>query len=372
MCSVPNSWPDPAGPDGTESATFRALAAETVCVVVTYGDRAGLCARTIEAAHRCGVRRLCLVVNGCGDVTRRQLAEVVEALQGVEVELLISAHNRGSAVAVGWALEAATARWEPPYLWLLDDDNVPDPSSLFIQIQVSREVQGHTSLPAAVCAFRSDLEEHQRTLDCGLPGAAYPYESAFLYFDLIQRVQRFAGHRSRSREQYVDIPYGPYGGLLLPLAVYRQIGPPKDDFVLYEDDTEFTARIGSLGWPLVLSLRARVRDADLKWHGNASRRGSRRLLESNHRTRLFYATRNRVFFETRYRLGCKWRFILNLAVYLLLLAPRCRSMRNGRNLVVILRAVSAGLLGLLGTKHDFPLEQPDFEGTDAVTAKIVN
>jgi GT2 family glycosyltransferase len=325
-----------------------------VAATVTYGHgREGLCTETVRRALAAGADRVVVILNGN---TEGSAALLDEGLRDVDVvDFVHLPANAGSAAGFAEALTHATAL-SPRYVWLLDDDNWPEPNCLELLLdQLSTD-----SLLGAAAAMRSRRPEFRPLLD-GVPvSSLFPVPGSFMNFHLGQRVRRAMARRVPTEVCVPDvwsIPTAPYGGLLLPASIISQIGLPDRDFVLYEDDSEYTARLVALGRPVRLVRKAVIIDADLSWSVGKQGSGPRRMLENGSDATVFYATRNRVFLDYRaasYMSARGWLRVNRLVFEVALLVERIRH-GHGLRYRLIRRAMSDGARGHLGAMEEFRL-----------------
>jgi GT2 family glycosyltransferase len=328
-------------------------------IVVTYGDRGQICAATLRAAEAAGATHIVVVLNGASPDSHAHLKDFV-ATAGSTVVLVHESINRGSAPAVRRGLTEARRRWNPAFYWLLDDDTVPRPETLRIQLDACRRLNT-TDSPAAVLGYRPAIKQ-QRLVAERRTAHHYPSSASFMYFDLRQRLRQRSSRAVPtstvgSQKTEVVVPYGPYGGLLIPSNLQQRIGLPNPAFVLYEDDTEYLSRIGRAGGQLVLLLNARIDDAVPNWLSESDRstHGPGRLLRSGSPAKLYYSTRNRVYFDCRRPGGNKVVLLLNAFLYLGVLGMSIRTRRQFNAARVIARAVVDGALARLGQHPSYPL-----------------
>jgi GT2 family glycosyltransferase len=122
-------------------------------------------------------------------------------------------------------------------------------------------------------------------------------------------------------------------------ATIEAIGLPLQALVLYEDDTEYTTRIGNAGGKLYLARDSHIEDGDPKWTSSGVGRGPRALITGGNSVRLYYAVRNRTFHDLKMATSARDRtmFYINSIVYLTyaaLAALRAGKFRELRILIV--------------------------------------
>ncbi len=294
---------------------------ESVTVVtVTYGDRWRYLEKVLarlddlDGAER--ITGIVVVANGAAPAARRHLAEA--AAGDRRLRLVELAENRGSAAGFGAGI-ARALEWDGDCLWVLDDDNLPEPGAL----------------QALFDARRAHPEAALQSLRPGHPSLR-------------------PAHPGSTR-----LRWGLYGGLFASRAAFAAAGLPREDFVLYGDDTEYTHRFAELR----LVPGSVIADLEEPWWSQSQRRGASRsavlgLRGGAERRRMYYTVRNSLFFrlhrarEPRLRLlaaaAAKSAALTVLAVAA---AARQRTVEPLRNLATYLLASWHGVAGRLGPRE---------------------
>jgi GT2 family glycosyltransferase len=323
-------------------------------VTVTYGSRAGLAEQVLHAALREGVGHAIAVLNGASPDTRERLRR--RAAADTRITVVELERNLGSATGFGAGIRAALGFADTQSVWLLDDDNVARPGAL------SELIARRSLLPAraddtALLSYRTGLGYMSASLALG--ARAYPDPSSFLDFHGVASLRRRIGRLrtpARPRPEVASLPYAPYGGLLLPRALLSRVGLPDTRFVIYTDDTEFTARIVAGGGEILL-VRDSVID-DIALSGLAAKEASRRIpkwawFAIPDDSQAYYAMRNSVAFGLS-RAPSRRVFIANGTVIVCWLLVLGLASRRFTRLRIMLRAILDGLRGRLGETHPLP------------------
>jgi|GEM_PF-51001 len=344
-------------------------------VIVTYGDRSHLLAEVIRGikAQTVGelIKNIIVYNNGANEKTLAFLKEI--AKDDKRFQIVVSSDNKGSAAGYAAAINEAV-KINAEYIWCLDDDNRPNPDALEQLLYVIELMQ--ESGPVALLSLRDDRQCIKRANGASISEAfGRPYSAlGFSVKDIPRKIlDRLSNKATKENDinmkilqDPVLVPYAPYGGFFFKADFIARVGLPREDFYLYGDDHEFTARFTANNIPIYLVPTSRVHDVERSWHVDrtyVSRWGSNRLLrdgETEKIPRLFYTIRNRIFFEA----NCmNWRkkpqYYINLFTYLILLFLQAIYLRlKGERLPwqsykVILEAVKAGFYADLGRVSDF-------------------
>lgn len=310
-----------------------------LAVVVTYGARARLCICAARSVLSCGAETVLIVDNGSTE--RETLVAYADSEPGVRV--LHLERNFGSAGGF-----AAGLRYflESPLdaVWLFDDDNVATPGALSTAITVLR------SSPKTVVACYRPANWAQKAVASGYAiQRVYPGSGSVFNVELFLRAPKTQRIPPSSP---LSIPRAPYGGLLMGRDAVEEAGLPREDFVLYADDTEYTERVVARGFHLVLCLEAELIDVDGLSTGMLGVQGLDRLAVGalKQPTRTYYELRNRVFVDyRRARLGKKTpAFTVNLVFFVIRVAVGVARNRAWRGIPLIGRAMVDALRGNLG------------------------
>jgi GT2 family glycosyltransferase len=328
-----------------------------VCVVtVTYGAR---------LQHLSQVVQRLLVTEKVGHVivVDNAASTDISAVGGAHASRVTILHQRSNlGPAIGFSLGIQHAlTLDFGHIWLLDDDNVPEPgctTTLLDELEHLASQKGASR--SAVLALR---EDHQSDIAAGVPvRLAVPGHSSFIGFNVLQvwyklwRRTPWGKPRGRPQHRCVDLPYGPYGGLLASREMFAANGLPRTDFVLYADDTEYTLRLVRRGGTLRLVTSALITDVDRSW-SHTNRRGSSltTYLESPSDTRIYYTVRNRVWLESRFLTSSRLLFSLNKAILLSALWLLARGAKRKQRFFLIKEAVLDGTRDHLGVNSKYPL-----------------
>jgi len=325
-----------------------------VLVTVTYGARGHMLAELLSAVvPNPMIERVLVVDNGSSADL-----DGLSSLYAGRVEIIRMGSNKGSALAYARGISRAIEVEGASLVWLMDDDNAPTPGALEkLAAALKGDLRSGMPPREGVFGYRPS---HQSAV---VTGRATFRKSSFLGFHVLDFRQKLASRILKSHAgiglnsaSVVDVPFGPYGGLLIHKAVLRKIGLPKTEFVLYCDDSEYTHRISAQGGSLAIVVDAELLDLENSW--NVSDTGSGAiagLLNGSGDFRAYYSVRNRAWFDYRVRTSNRAVFIVNCLVYISLISFVAVLGGRMRRLALICRAVRDGLSGRLGEAEVFPL-----------------
>lgn len=338
---------------GAEKRTIRE---RVVGATVTYGDRSDMCIRAVKGMLAEGAARVVIIDNGSAPASVQRLTAFRDSLPDRIVYRRFD-RNEGSAPAFAAAFTEAGAL-DPEYLWLLDDDNLPTAGSLRSLLDALEAVRSEGRHLAAVTPLRGststdpdgsiELATRRRTL--------YPPEQRSVCgVDVVLYARRLIRRLlppTTDDTAVLEMPYAPWGGLVLPWDVVVVVGGPLAAFVLYGEDLEYTRRITSRGGVIRVVPEALVLDMDTKWIRPG--RLIPGLLSATSRSALYYTVRNRVYREMRtsHRAVTLPRMLNSLFFGVLLIGGAVHH-RRFSNLPLIARACADGARGRLERRVEF-------------------
>ncbi len=307
-------------PRGRAESAGGPVKPSVAAVVVTHARPAEL--RVVVAALISQSRRPDAIVVFDNN-SQLPAAEILADFAG-QVSIVRSPKNLGGAGGFAAGLQEALAL-EADWIWLMDDDAVPEPDSL-------RELLAALALaPAQVgalcCAVLEDglLAPRHRRLFSRLSGFEKPIGLP------------------RYQEALVAIDTGSFVGFLVSSRAVREVGLPEAEFFLAYDDTEYSLRLQARGWPLFLAPRSRI---------NHLRTPGSRLRASLFGGKHYFNIRNRLVVKRRHARFSRLAACDGVCYgFLLWLLSRGFSRPGGLRLLG--RALRDGLAGRLGA---FPAE----------------
>lgn len=338
------------------------LLGSTCVVTVTYGSRFCFLSQVIEGALANGAGGILVVDNCADDDCRRGLAQLRDKY-GQWLDILSLPANTGSAGGYKAGLKEMLDQRRFDYVWLLDDDNVPQDDalrSLLVQYQALGKEYPCDRL--ALLSFRDSMKILNQLVS-GVPmGHVFPRRSSFRKLHVLDMLEKTFRSLSGSRcsadalpRDCIEIPYAFYGGLFFHRAVLSSIGFPDDRLFLYGDDMEFTYRLSRKGGRIFLIPASRVEDVDPSWKKRA--KGSPRVLMADSDLRAYYSLRNSVYFDRYCWADSRLMYGVNLALYFGRMAWYALVRNRWARFLLICRAIRDGHCKHLGRRVyllDFP------------------
>ena len=344
--------PHSDGPQAPRSSPERSVCA----VTVTHGDRQHLIRPVLHALLKEPAVWKIVVVSNAAQWNVQALAS---ELGPERIELIEFPTNRGSSAAYAAGIKRA-CELRTELIWLLDDDNKAQDGALpELLRQHARLCNDSPKDKLLVLGYRPTLLDDvaggwniERR-----PSSFFGFHVADVPYKLWRRTPWGRPGRLATLLPVVKIPNGPFGGLLFHRAVIETNGLPREDFVIYSDDTEFTYRITRNGGTLVLVTAARVADLEGSWHHpERSFWGSFvNWLEGASDSRMFYGARNRAYLDSHDFPHGRLMFWINRKIYCCVLRFLAQVFRRTSRYRVLQKGIKDGLEGRLGMRAEYPL-----------------
>jgi GT2 family glycosyltransferase len=231
---------------------------ETVCaVVVTYNRKELLreCLQAVTGQTR-PADTVLVVDNASTDGTLDMVREEFPSAEVLELPT-----NEGSSGGFHEGMKAASARGFG-WLWVMDDDTIPNPDALEILLDARRPL-GEPALLASKVLWTD--------------GSMHPMNWPGLRVD---DMDRFVGGIEQS---VLKIRANTFPSLLVKREAVERYGPPRKGFFIWADDIDFTQRILRYedGYMVPRSIAVhKTKTAHKPWEG---------------KERFYYAVRNGLF-----------------------------------------------------------------------------
>ncbi len=252
------------------------------------------------------------------------------------LEIIHSEQNLGGAGGFARGLARGLARGAD-WVWLLDDDAIPEPDALANLLTVLPALPADTG--ALGCAVREhgDWAVRHRRLFCRWTG----WESSL-------------GRRDYAKP-FVEMDTGSFVGFLVSTQAARQVDLPDADFFLAYDDTDYSLRLREASWRLFLVPGSVV---------NHLRGPASRLRSSTFGDKHYFNIRNRLIVKRRY---ARLRSLATLdgVAYALLLWLRASGWKSRDRRRLLWQALSDGLSGRLGAAPGQAMAAPRVPGNPA-------
>lgn len=288
------------------------------CLIVTYADRRKLLSAVLLRLHDMTpkIDNIVIVFNGVPyDVD----LFVANNIGQVPIKAVCLSTNTGSAEGYATALSSAFAQTTSSYFWLLDDDNQPELNALDMLLTALHLVG--QSPDVLLLSLREDRWEYLVAAHTGEHAGFRT--NAFFNFHLGELLRRkLTGWQPFKLQAgafpshpLVQIPYAPYGGLMLHRSWLERVGLPCKNYYLYGDDHEYTGRISKDGGRIYLCASSRVKDIDQSWFLTGNAKCHYLLDPDTSALRAYYGLRNRISTEKLRHVTSDVKYFLNAFIF---------------------------------------------------------
>ncbi|MGQ9846212.1 MAG: glycosyltransferase [Bacteroidales bacterium] len=329
---------------------------ETYCVIPTYGNRICYLEKVIEVMLENQVGGIVIIGNGMHPESLQRIKMFQQAYK--IIKLILLTENRGSAFGFTTGINVALNQTNCEFIWLLDDDVLPERSTLPVLMKhwLSLErIYGRQNV--ALVPFRPD---HQYNIRYG-KGLLYLRSGAFLSFHFLNipyklfKLLNIESKREKTLPPLIEVPYAGYAGFLAHRTVYQRIGLPRLDFILYQDDLEYTLRFTRNGGKIFLCTTTQIISTETSWDMKQQFKfGIQAWFNAREDYRVYYGARNQVYFERQFYNNATMRF-LNKMLFLTMFRILCIARKRKNRLDLVVKAIKDGEKGKLGYNTLYPL-----------------
>jgi GT2 family glycosyltransferase len=328
-----------------------------VCaVIVTYGSRFFLLESVIDALLKQRVCRIFIVDNNVEKNDRNLLLKKKAENKDI-IKIISRDENTGSAGGYKSGIKKAVEDSSCKFIWLLDDDNLPEKDALLKLIAYWKTVKDQEkNKKIALLANRLDQPIYEEAIKNGDPDLFLTRSNNFLGFhfvDTFRVISKIFFNKkkkiNRNCQNNEILKVAPYGGMFFHKYLIKTIGLPNENYFVYADDFDFSHRIIKKSGKIIFVSNALIHDNDESWGAKEIKNPIKRLLKGDD-FKVYYYIRNRTFFEIKNLRTNK--FIYNVNTFIILSLFYLYSFFDKtHNLKIIKRAIRDGSAGKLG-KND--------------------
>ena len=288
-------------------------------VTVTYGNRCHFVASLAERLMATNVYKLIVVDNGSGAENKARLGGLADTYPS-KIEIISLPENTGSAGGFKKGLMLAGSRGDCDFIWLLDDDNLPDFNALEQLLHTYQKLNENCCL---VSLRKNRILYRKIFNEADVKRKFNPYNS-FINYSFLHWFRKKVLY-SREKLSLIPIPYAPYGGMFFRKQLLQTIGYPLDQMYLYRDDHEYSHRIVRAGLKIYLNRESTIEDMEVSWHGRKKYRFFSRfmIVVDGEETKTYFLIRNSIFFERKYFVTNRIEYAINRFMYTMIFYLLC-------------------------------------------------
>ncbi len=329
-------------------------------LIVTYNDRFNLLNQVIESLLDLEINKIIVVDNNSNENSKNKIIQLEKRISN-KLKVISLTENTGSAGGYAAGLKKFYEDNSCDFVWLLDDDNVPEKKSVEeLKFFWSNLNKPNKETSIALLSYRVNREIYKKAIIDGDQNLTVGKINGFLGFNAIasfqklikSNIQRDKVTNKNLIKTHGNVSAAYYGGLFFHKDLLNNIGYPLNDFFVYSDDIEFTSRITRKGGEIILLLNSRLKDIDDSWAATEKKIPLLNLpVPADHnKERLYYQIRNRIYFEKYFWSSNSFLYSINKIIYLSFL--KIVFLMNDLPLKKIIeKAVTDGLNDNLGKKE---------------------
>lgn len=289
-------------------------------IIVTYKDRSSFLNQVVDVLLNSSINKIIIVDNNSHQNTKEYL-KILKRKYKSRITVISLEKNYGSAFAFGTGIEEAIKDSKCEFIWLLDDDNLPEEHALNVLTKQWKNVKDkEKKVHVALASFRKNKYVYYKAVQENNPGLVLGKKNIFRSFHIFDLHRSFKRKFSKKNvvsqkiiKDHGDVSAYPYGGLFFNKNIINKIGLPDRKYYVYMDDLDFSHRIVKMGGRIILLLNSRIIDIEESW--NLKKLAFVSIAKQKDYARLYYAIRNRVYFERLNLVDNKAVYILNLIIY---------------------------------------------------------
>lgn len=293
-------------------------------MILTYGDRVRFVNQIIKALQQQKVDKIIVVANGTPQV------HLEEVLTAELVKVVALETNTGSGHGFSIGIKEAL-KLDIPYLWLLDDDNLPGANCLeTLKLHWRKTKDNNSQEQLVLSCYRKDQFENRELHISGSKLSLQPLRNSYQGFHIgkvgtliNQRILHKPAKRTtkimRAGEVY-ETDGAFFGGLFFHKSLLDQVSLPDDEYFVYADDLDFTHRITMQGGKILLICDAVINGLDCSIPLK-SRTGKlyHSTLDYEQPFRTYYCARNVEHLTRKYFVTNRPLYFLNLGLFVIVI-----------------------------------------------------
>jgi GT2 family glycosyltransferase len=321
----------------------------TFALIVTYADRSDYVESLSRTFFSMGISKIIIVDNGSSASSEAKLNILADS-DKTRILLKRLKKNEGTAAAFRIGMETAFLDPGCEYLWILDDDNIPDPDALDALFRVWNLIEiEEKSYMLMLSSYRDTKPIYRRAVLTNNPDMIIGHRNHFRAFHLGHVINSFSRKKKVLHPQedtvsdFGEISAAPYGGMFFHKNLLRTIGYPDSRFYIYCDDHEFSHRLKLRGGTILAVLSSNIRDVEASW--NSSGMGIFNIAKHENPTLLYYSVRNRIFLELRFTVNNYITYFVNAMIYVCTVVFFSAISLRFDNMLAFSRAVWDGFSG---------------------------
>lgn len=208
---------------------------KVITIVVTY-KRKELLSKVLNAiANQTHLPEKLLVIDNNSNDGTQELVEEIKKTSSLGIIYFNTGANLGGAGGFKFGIQKA-AELKPDYIWLMDDDLVPDDTCLERLISA---VDSNTICQPLRKNLDGSCAEYSPTI--------YNLSSPFI---LRPKQETVVDYINQKTTEIIPLQGIPFEGPLIPASLVDKIGLPDDRFFIFYDDLDYAIRARKAGYSI--------------------------------------------------------------------------------------------------------------------------
>lgn len=321
---------------------------KTAAVIVTYADRSGFVKQVVERLVSFDIYRIVIVDNNSAPESKSLLRELEASHR--RIKLISLAANTGSAYAYNRGIESVLEDPGAEYIWLLDDDNLPDNDAYNVLTEnMANEPDSGKNGRVIFSLIRDKRKVYMDAVQCSTPCLVPGRKNIFRSFHIASFFSRGpVPDVNRIKGEVFAVPYG---GMFFHRNVLAVAGAADENYFLYCDDFDFCCRFREAGGKIILSLESGISDIEKSWNVQGS--AIKSIAAGDCQWGTYYSVRNRAYFEKKYLVTSWPVYAINMIIYSGIVTFLALIKLRFRNILVYYTALFHGLSGRLGMNEKY-------------------
>jgi len=260
------------------------------------------------------------IVNQTGALTENKFGEDQINCSMIIIKEKI---NRGFSAGNNIGLKYAIKKGDAKYFWLLNNDTIISPDSLFELVKKANEYKSKKQKVGIIGAKLLDYTQPE--LIQGVGGVYNRWVGTSKHIGIFERDE--GQYDNESITSKIDYPIG--ASLFVSKEFIQDVGLMCEDYFLYFEELDWTLRARQKNWQVGYCWKAKI------YHKRAATIGSTDNLSEKDNINDYYAKRNRLLITKRFYP------IYQITILLVLLMTFFRRITNRRmkNAKLILKAI---------------------------------
>ncbi|OCL87036.1 Galactofuranosyl transferase GlfT2 [Aliarcobacter thereius] len=316
-------------------------------VLVTYGDRISYLEKVITKLEFIPeIENIIVVDNNSSSFDK--IAGNFKKLKWIRLN-----KNTGSSNGYKVGIKEAFFNTNCNFIWLLDDDNLPDDDALNILIKKYYEKKMIDNNEMIAVQSRRPNYSGQQIHYIDNSQLNYNDFLGFSIRNIIKKIKNYKSLTNTICNCEIKVDYTQYGGILLSRRIIEIIGFPNGIFFLYSDDAEYTYRITNSGGIIYIVNDSIVKDIDFSWNNTSNKKNLLPILTDGNEFRVYYSVRNQIYFQKNFLVNNNIIFFLNGISYFSILFILSLVFFKLNRFKTIFNAFKDGLLGKMGENNKY-------------------